>query len=307
MSAGTVRANGIDIAFEDSGGSGPAVLLVMGLGMQLIAWPAALVDALAGAGYRVLRHDNRDAGLSTHFKGADSGNLLWQALRQRMGLPLDVPYGLQDMAQDALGLLDALGIGEAHVLGVSMGGMIAQRMAAGAPQRVRSLTSVMSSSGARHLPGPRADVAAAMVRRPPRRDAGEAALVAHAVGLLRLIGSPGFAQAQDEAVLAEQVRTALRRNDDPAGTRRQLMAIWADTERPALLGRIACPALVLHGEADPLLPIECGRDTARRIPGARFVGIPGMGHDWPPGVADRLLAEVLPFLQDADARRQSAA
>ena len=305
MTSGTARANGIDIAFQDSGGNGPVVLLVMGLGMQLIAWPASLVDALTGAGYRVLRHDNRDAGLSTHLHDAERSNLMWQALRMRMGLALDVPYGLQDMAGDALGLLDALGIAQAHVLGVSMGGMIVQRMAATAPDRVLSLTSIMSSSGARHLPGPRAEVAAAMLRRPPRRSAGEDALVDHSVGLLRLIQSPAW--PLDEAVLREQVLTALRRSYDPAGTQRQLLAIWADTERPALLSRIACPALVVHGEADPLLPIECGRDTARRIPGARFVGIPGMGHDWPPAVAAQLAGHVLPFLQDADARRQSAA
>ncbi|SIR49104.1 alpha/beta fold hydrolase [Pseudacidovorax sp. RU35E] len=305
MTSGTARANGIDIAFQDSGSNGPVVLLVMGLGMQLIAWPASLVDALVAAGYRVLRHDNRDAGLSTHLHDAERSNLMWQALRMRMGLTLDVPYGLQDMAGDALGLLDALGIAQAHVLGVSMGGMIVQRMAATAPDRVLSLTSIMSSSGARHLPGPRAEVAAAMLRRPPRRSAGEDALLDHSVGLLRLIQSPAW--PLDEAVLREQVRTALRRSYDPAGTQRQLLAIWADTERPALLSRIACPALVVHGEADPLLPVECGRDTARRIPGARFVGIPGMGHDWPPAVAAQLVGHVLPFLQDADARRQSAA
>jgi len=293
-----IRANGIDLEVEDSGGSGPVVMLVMGLGMQLIGWPPVFVQPLAQAGYRVIRLDNRDVGLSQGFDQAGTGNLLWAAFRQRLGLAVRSPYTLQDMARDALGVLDALGIGQAHVVGASMGGMIAQHLAAEAPQRVRSLVSIMSSSGARGLPGPRPDVAAALLRRPAARD--EAALVAHGTGLLRLIGSPAY--PADEAALAEQVRLGLRRAYRPAGVARQMLAIAADARRAERLAGIACPTLVLHGEADPLVPIACGRDTARRIAGARFVAIPGMGHDLPPAVCDILLGHILPFLESVEPR-----
>ena len=150
-----LTANKLQIEVEDSGGDGPVVLLIMGLGMQLIAWSPAFVQALVDAGFRVLRHDNRDIGLSQGFDDHATPNLLWQGLRQRVGLPVRAPYSVQDMANDALGVLDALGIARAHVVGASMGGMIAQRLAAGAPQRAASLVSIMSSSGARGLPGPR--------------------------------------------------------------------------------------------------------------------------------------------------------
>ena len=162
-----VRANGLAFEVEESGpADGPAVLLVMGLGMQLVAWPAEFVDGLAGAGYRVIRFDNRDIGLSEHLDHLGTPNLLWESLKLRVGLPVRSPYRLHDMAADAIGLLDALEIAQAHVVGASMGGMVAQRMALAAPQRLRSLTSIMSSSGARYLPGPRSHVLQALLRRP---------------------------------------------------------------------------------------------------------------------------------------------
>jgi pimeloyl-ACP methyl ester carboxylesterase len=191
-----VQANGIPIEVEDSGGSGPAVLLVMGLGMQLIAWPDTLVRGLAQAGYRVIRHDNRDAGLSRIFDELHLPNLPWAMLSQRLGLRVNAPYTLGDMAQDALGVLDALGVARAHVLGASMGGMIAQRMAMAAPERLLSLTSAMSSSGARGLPGPTHEVAHAMLTRPPAGD--RQAMLAHSVRFFRLIGGPGFVVPEDE-------------------------------------------------------------------------------------------------------------
>lgn len=294
-----ITANGIQIEVEDSGGEGrPVALLVMGLGMQLIGWPDEFVQALVDAGYRVVRHDNRDIGLSQGFDEAGAGNLLWQSVRQRIGLPVRSAYSLQDMADDSLGVLDALGIARAHVVGASMGGMIAQRLAASAPQRTASLVSIMSSSGARKLPGPRADVAAALMRRPASRT--EAALVAHSLGMLRLIQSPAY--PQDDQVVAERIRRALHRAYRPAGVVRQMLAIVADRGRAELLQRIASPALVLHGEADPLVPIACGRDSAQRIPGARFVAVPGMGHDLPPPVNEILLQHILPFLENAKSR-----
>lgn len=293
-----VKANNISVEVQDSGGSGPAVMLVMGLGMQLIAWPEPLVQGFTDAGYRVLRHDNRDIGLSQYFDGSPTPNLLWEVIRQKVGLRIRAPYSLQDMAGDALGVLDALGIGQAHVIGVSMGGMIAQRMALADPKRVRSLVSIMSSSGAPGLPAARSDVAAALMRRPPRGN--ESALVEHSLALVRLIASPGF--EFDEAAARQRIATALQRAYHPAGVVRQMLAIGADTgARHDLLARISCPTLVLHGDADALVPIECGRDTARRIPGARFEALAGMGHDLPAGVLPHLLGHILPFLRTVDA------
>ena len=292
-----VQANGISIEVEDTGGSGTPVLLVMGLGMQLIAWPEPFVRGLADAGYRVLRHDNRDIGLSQYFDHVRTPNLVWQMLRQRLGLTVRAAYGVDDMARDALSMLDALGIQQAHVIGVSMGGMIAQRMAIAEPRRVRSLVSIMSSSGARGLPAARSDVGAAILRRPASTD--REALVAHSVNIQRLIASPGY--PFDEARVRERVVAAMQRAYHPAGMLRQILAIGSDTDlRARALPRISSPTLVLHGEADVLVPIECGRDMARRIPGARFEAIAGMGHDLPPGVLPVLLGHILPFFQSVD-------
>ena len=288
-----IRANGIAIETEDSGGAGrPAVLLVMGLGMQLTSWPQPLVDALVAAGYRVVRLDNRDSGLSQQFDHLGKPNLLWQGLKYRLGLALRPPYTLHDMALDALGVLDALGIEQAHVVGVSMGGMVAQRMALAAPQRVLSLARVMSSSGARNLPPPAPHILKALLSRPAT--GGEAARIAHAVRLFQLIGSPDYPTS--EAEWRERVAAGMARAYRPAGVVRQMAAILADRSRPGALARLRCPTLVVHGRADVLVPFACAEDTARRIPGAQLVGIAGMGHDLPPPVVARLLDALLPFL-----------
>ena len=293
-----VTANGLQIEVDDTGGEGrPVILLIMGLGMQLVAWPTAFVQQLVDAGFRVVRHDNRDIGLSQGFDHAGVGNIVWETIRHRLGLKVRSPYTLQDMALDSLGVLDELGIERAHIVGASMGGMIAQRIAASAPQRTASLVSIMSSSGARGLPGPRREVAAMLMRRPMGRD--EAALVAHSIRLLRLIQSPAYPQTDEE--LSERLVFSMRRSYHPAGLMRQMLAIGADDERPALLPRIQSPTLVLHGEADALVPIACGEDTARRIPGSKFVSIPGMGHDLPPEVCTILANHIAPFAHAADA------
>jgi pimeloyl-ACP methyl ester carboxylesterase len=292
-----IQANGIAIEVEDSGPQDgrPAVLLVMGLGMQLVAWPEPFVQALAQAGFRVLRFDNRDIGLSQHLDHLGMPNLLWEGVRHRFGLPVRAPYSVEDMAQDGLGVLDALGVQQAHVVGVSMGGMVAQRMALAAPQRVLSLASVMSSSGAHYLPGPRPQVLQALLSRP--RGHGEDAVVEHHVRLFRLIGSPGF--PIEDALLRERVRTSVRRSFHPAGTARQLAAVAADARRAQALHRIQQPTLVVHGTDDPLVPFSCGHDTARRIPGARLVSVRGMGHDLAPGVVEHLLQALMPHLRQA--------
>lgn len=293
-----VQANGITIEVDDSGPGGhlAPVLLVMGLGMQLTAWPQAFVRALVDAGHRVIRFDNRDIGLSTRLDHLPAPNLLWESMKLRVGLPVRPPYPLQAMADDAIGVLDALGIQQAHVVGASMGGMIAQRMALTAPERVLTLTSIMSSSGARHLPGPQPRVLQVMFSRP--KDHSEPALLAHYVRLFQAIGSPGYPTPAAE--MRKAILESIRRGGyKPACTARQLAAVAADTGRAQELARIQAPTLVLHGADDPLVPPACGEDTARRIPGARFVAVAGMGHDLPPAVVERLLEPLLPHLRVA--------
>ena len=297
-----VRANGIDIEVEDTGADGsqagrPVVLLIMGLGMQLIAWPPALVQALVDAGYRVIRHDNRDIGLSQPFDHLGAPNLVWASLQHRLGLSPRAPFTLKDMAADAVGVLDALKIERAHIVGVSMGGMIAQRVAIAAPQRVLSLTSIMSSSGARGLPRAKPRVLKALLSRPASHAHED--IVNHYINLYTVIGSPDF--VVHEAELRARILAGITRSFRPVGTMRQMVAIVADSTRAAELVRVQAPTLVVHGAADPLVPLACGKDTARRIPGARLEVIKGMGHDLPPGVVQEILRVLIPHLRQATA------
>lgn len=292
-----IRANGIDIEVEDSGPDAngaprPAVLLIMGLGMQLVAWPPAMVQTLVDAGYRVIRLDNRDIGLSQKFDHLGKPNLVWASIRYKLGLAVKSPYSLHDMAADALSVLDALQVDKAHVVGVSMGGMIAQRVAIAAPQRVLSLTSIMSSSGARGLPQAEPRVMRVLLSRPAGKDLSS--VTDHYVKLFKAIGSPGF--PVDDAELRERISAAAQRNFNPAGVLRQMIAIVADSRRAAELAGLRVPTLVIHGKADPLVPFACGEDSARRIPGATLVGVDGMGHDLPPGVVERILQPLLAHL-----------
>ena len=295
-----IQANGIEIEVEDSGADGgqadrPAVMLVMGLGMQLITWPPAMLRGLAQAGYRVIRHDNRDIGLSARMAHLGRPSLLWEGLKFNAGVKVRAPYSLQDMADDALGVLDALGVAQAHLVGVSMGGMIAQRMAISAPERVRSLTSVMSSSGEPSLPKASPRVQMALLGKPSGDN--EDAVVRHYIRMFQVIGSPGFRQP-DQAIAA-RVRESVRRCYYPEGVARQTLASLGDIGRAQALSRVRAPTLVLHGKDDPLVPYACGVDTARRIAGARLAGFAGMGHDLAPGVVDLLMGEILPHLAAA--------
>ncbi len=301
-----IKSNGIDIEVQDSGSgapgeSRPAVLLIMGLGMQLVAWPPELLQALTQAGFRVICHDNRDVGLSHRFEALGKPNIVWQSIKYKLGLTPHAPYSLLEMAADSLGVLDALDIAQAHVVGVSMGGMIAQRVALAAPARVLSLTSIMSTSGARGLPSPRSAVLRALLKRPT--DHQPASVVSHYVKLFKLIGSPLF--PMPDLVLRDRIEQAFSRGFYPVGTLRQTMAMMADTTRAAQLSNLRVPTLVVHGKADPLVPYACGEDTARRIAGAQMVGIDGMGHDLPPGVVLRLLDALLPHLSAASAAPSS--
>ena len=291
-----IKANGIDIEVEDTGGTGPVVVLIMGLGMQLVAWPLQLVDALVAAGYRVIRHDNRDIGLSQKFDDKGVPNLLWESIKLKLGVTLRPPYSLNDMALDTVGVIDTLGIAQAHIVGASMGGMIAQRVALAAPQRVLSLTSIMSTSGAKGLPTPKPAIIRALMASPKGRE--REAIMKHYVELLRVIGSPAY--PMEESQVRERIMAGLNRSYAPMGTLRQMVAIAADTGRAKELATITTPTLVLHGKADPLVPFACGQDTAQRITGARLFGIDGMGHDLPPEVIDLMLPTMLEHLHTSN-------
>jgi pimeloyl-ACP methyl ester carboxylesterase len=253
------------------------LLLIMGLGMQLTGWPEELVQDLVSRGFRVLRIDNRDAGLSSGFDHLGLPNLPLAMLRHVMHLPVPSPYGLADMANDALGVLDALGLARVHVCGASMGGMIAQHLAATHPGRVKSLTLMMTTTGARRLPQARPSVRRALVSRPDGRD--PEAVVRHLERVLRLIGSPAF--PADPQRTRQRLRQSVERAWRPAGTARQLAAVMADGDRSPLVSRIVAPTRVIHGEADPLVPVAAGRDLLARIGAAQGDFIEGMGHDLP--------------------------
>jgi pimeloyl-ACP methyl ester carboxylesterase len=272
------RANGLELAYDEFGDPDhPAMLLVMGLGTQMIAWPEEFCRGLAARGYRVIRFDNRDIGLSEKMEGAAVPGMVRLAASARLKLPVKVPYKLQDMADDARGLLDALDIKAAHLVGASMGGMIAQLLAGHHPYRVLSLTSIMSTSGCRSLPGADRNVSLHMVRRPTSGNAE--AMQEYALRTWRLIGSPAY-QPSDKA-LREKLALSYQRSYYPEGHRRQMAAIMASGDRVAVLKKILAPTLVIHGKDDPLVPVAGGIDTARHVAGAKLELIDGMGHDLP--------------------------
>lgn len=264
----------------------PAVLLIQGLGTPLTRWPLSLVQALVDAGCQVVRFDNRDVGLSSkldHLGRPRLGALL-------RGEAVPVPYGLDDLAADALALLDALAITRAHVVGASMGGMVAQLLAARHPERCLSLTSIMSSSGNPALPPPTPAAQQALCAPlPESRD--EAAVVEDALARQRVLMSPGY--PTPEAELRAMFVAEYRRSFHPSGVARQLAALLRGGDRRPLLARLRLPATVLHGEADPLIPVACGRDTAAAIPGARLRLIPGMGHDFPEALMAQFAEAIL--------------
>jgi pimeloyl-ACP methyl ester carboxylesterase len=271
------RANGIELEYDTLGARGAEpVLLIMGLGGQLVAWTDAFCEALAAHGHFVIRFDNRDVGLSTKLDGVPCDPVL-DALRDaRAGKPVRAAYRLSDMAADAAGLLDALGLARAHVVGTSLGGMIAQTLAIEHPARVRTLTSIMSTTGERTLPPAKPEaMAVLMTPAPTEREAA----IEHGVRVYSTIGSPGY--PPDEAELRALLARAFDRGVDPEGVARQLVAILASGSRRDALGSVRAPALVIHGLADPLVPVEGGRDTAACIPGAELMEIEGMGHDLP--------------------------
>ncbi len=274
-----VTTNGIQIEYDTFGDrSCPALLLIAGNGAQLNFWDAAFCELLANSGLFVIRFDNRDAGLSTKFDetGIPDFPAAIKALME--GKPVQSAYSLDDMANDAVGLLDAIGIEKAHICGASMGGMIAQIIAYRHPEHVLSLTSIMSMTGNPELPQGNPDALAAVMAPPPEeRDA----YIEHTMNVWRKIWSPGFPFEGKRARMF--IEESYDRSYYPQGAIRQNIAILANGDRRALLSSVKAPTLVIHGANDPLIPVEAGRDTARAIPGASLLIIDGMGHDMPKG------------------------
>ncbi|NEW94386.1 alpha/beta hydrolase [Rhodopseudomonas sp. BR0M22] len=274
------KANSIELAWDSFGDAdAEPILLISGLGTQMIRWTRPFCEALAGGGYRVIRFDNRDAGRSTHFRTSAPPDFNALAAALMAGRRPDVPYTLDDMAADAVGLLDALGIARAHVVGRSMGGMIAQVMASDHADRVLSLTSIMSSTGNPALPQAAPDVMAMMMRPAPDPADDPAGFLATRLEFARRIAGTAhpFDEEAHRALLLEEAGHA----HDPAGTARQIAAMAVAGDRRARLATITAPALVIHGTNDPLIPPACGQDTALSIPGATYRLIDGMGHDLP--------------------------
>ena len=292
------RANGIQLEYDTFGRASDApLLLIMGLGAQMVLWDEEFCELLAQHGHYVVRFDNRDVGLSTKFdhKGVPNVVALMQAGADRS----TVPYTLDDMADDAAGLLDALRIERAHIVGASMGGMIAQTVAYRHAPKTRSLVSIMSSTGNPALPPAKPEAMAVLLTpRPLDREGNVDAAVKASI----VIGSPAY--PQDVARLRARSAMMFDRSFTPLGTARQMAAIFAHGNRATRLAAVTAPTLVIHGLADPLVPVEGGRDTAKSIPGAQLLEIEGMGHDLPPGLWTRIADAIAAHTKKAEAARR---
>lgn len=278
--------DGLTLEYETFGDQNkPAILLIMGLGSQLIQWPDQLCQNLADHGHFVIRYDNRDVGLSSKMDQKKLPNITWAIIRHQLGLKPKLPYTLLDMAKDATGLLDFLNIQQAHLVGVSMGGMIAQLVAIHFPERALSLTSIMSTTGNRKLPKAKPEATAALTNK-ASKDAGIEEIVLNNMQGWKAIMSPGFPVSDDR--LKQKCHAAVTRSYHPEGTARHLLASICTPDRRKQLQKLTLPTLVIHGTEDPLIPIECGKDTAENIPHSEFHAIEGMAHDLPEECIPRL-------------------
>ncbi|HVS12995.1 MAG TPA: alpha/beta hydrolase [Thermoanaerobaculia bacterium] len=288
---------GIELEYECFGDQGASpIVLIMGFAAQMIFWDEGFCRALAQRGFRVIRFDNRDVGRSTKVDHLGTVNLATALFAQQMGRSITPPYTLDDMADDVVGLLDALGLDSAHVCGASMGGMIAQVVAYRHPQRARSLISMMSTTGDPSLPQAEPSVTAILLEPAPLDREGYAR---HSVEVWRALSGPGF--PYDEEAVRERARRAFDRGIYPRGIVRQLTAILAHGSRRERLRGVRAPSLVIHGEDDRLVPVAGGHDTARAIAGSRLVLIPGMGHDLPRPAWPRLVEEIAGHARRAEA------
>lgn len=292
-----IEVNGVRVAYEQHGNADdPTIVLIQGLSMPLNAWPPAFLERFLDAGFSVITLDNRDIGASQLFRFAGVPNLLWQRVKFSLGLPINAPYTLDDMADDVAGLIAALGIGQAHIVGVSMGGMIGQLIALRHPQRCLSLTSIMSTTGNRRLPKPDREIITQLLSRPASNDTD--ARIAHSMKTWRLISSKDF--GVDYEHVENRLREMHARGVTRGGVVRQMLAIGLAPNRVKRLRQLSVPTLVIHGDADRLVPVACGVDTANAIPNARLEIIEGMGHDLPPGLIDHITGLIIEHAQTHD-------
>ncbi len=295
-----VQANGIDIEYESIGREGdPAILLIMGFSGPLTFWPDSLCEGLTKKGLRVVRFDNRDIGRSTHLTELGAPDLSAMMAKRTAGGYPAAPYSLDDMAADAAGLMTALGIDRAHVVGASMGGMIAQLVAINHPAKAKSLVSIMSTTGRPDLP-PGKPEAFAAIMAPPAGVSREDR-IARGIEVWRVIGSPGF-RASDAELRAHVERSVDYAPFDPAGIARQMAAIVSAPPRNDRLKSLEIPALIIHGADDPLIPVGGGEDTAKSIPGAELLVVPGMGHDFPEPLVPTYLEAIGDFVEKVERR-----
>ena len=295
-----VKANGLQLEYETFGDSkNPAMLLIMGLACQLTHWPEELCESLAAGGYYVIRFDNRDVGLSTKVDHLGKAKLMQLSIASQLGIRLPTPYTLDDLAADTIGLMDALHLKAAHVVGVSMGGMIAQILAIQYPQRVLSLTSIMSSSGNPRLPGPTWPLKLRLISRPQNLD--RESLIQHSMQTWRMMSGPGY--RPDEAELRRKTERNLTRGVFPRGISRQTVAILHAKSRVPQLKKLVTPTLIIHGKDDPLVRVAAAHDLAKHIPGAKLEIIAGMGHDLPTVLLPRFNELILAHAAAAQARQ----
>ncbi len=284
-------SHGIEIEVEISGPeTGPVVLMIAGLGQQLIDWPAALIKALVNAGYKVICFDNRDIGYSQSFRSTGAPPMAWELLKARFGMGVNAPYSIADMAQDAKGILDALGIPAAHVIGWSMGGMIAQRFALSYPDATLTLTCIMTSSG---IPVTQMQVFQAM--GVPQFTHTVEAKIEKTLTIYRLLMSPSYPEPEKDmrARVAASVERAEAAKSSESGLMRQMLAIMADGKRVYEISAIKAPTLVIHGAADPMVALKGGQDIAKKIRGSKMVIYEGMGHDFPKKLIPQIAAEIM--------------
>ncbi len=297
------EANGLSIEYETFGDrANPALLLIMGVGCQLIMWPEDLCQGLADKGFFVIRYDNRDIGLTTKMDDAGAPDIMAALTAQLSGEPVKAPYSLDDMADDAAALLKTLGIDRAHIVGASMGGMIAQLVAIRHPEVTKSLTSIMSTTGNPDLPAAKDEAMGALLT--PPADTSRESLIAQGVTMWKVIGSPKYPATEEE------LTTLAARNVDrsicPEGFGRQVLAILSAPARNEALAKLSVPSMVLHGADDPLVPVEGGKDTAAAIPGARLDIIDGMAHDFTQALVPVYLDKIGGFVSEVESGRAAA-
>jgi pimeloyl-ACP methyl ester carboxylesterase len=298
------KANGLSIYYESHGPeTAEPILLIMGLGAQMTRWSPQMIDKLVAAGHRVIAYDNRDVGLTEKLDAAGAPDIRAVVEAVTQGRTAPVAYTLSDMAADAAGLLEALGVDKAHIVGASMGGMIAQLVAADFPERTASMTSIMSSTGNPNLPRAKPEAMARLNTPAPNPNENlEAFLDSSVEGAKVMAGT----YPVDEAKIREDALATFRRNYYPVGFQRQYAGVMASPDRRPKLKTITAPTVVIHGDADPLVPVEGGRDTAENIPGAELIIVPGVGHEMPLAVLDVFVDGILRAVARSKATAEAA-